>query len=87
MKLSALMTAALLAASLAAIAPTAGAQTLKKVADSNKITVSYREASIPFSYLIGSTKSVGFLVFLRTSSMMASVNSTENPTDLVEPIK
>ena len=42
MKLSALMTAALLAAGLAAIAPTAGAQTLKKVADSNRITVSYR---------------------------------------------
>ncbi|NQW81362.1 MAG: amino acid ABC transporter substrate-binding protein, partial [Polaromonas sp.] len=37
MKLTALMTAALLALGLAT---TAGAQTLKKVADSNKITVS-----------------------------------------------
>src|SRR6185295_8196065 len=45
----------------------AGAQTvptLKKIADSNKITVSYREASVPFSYLIGSTKAVGFSVEL-----------------------
>ena len=40
------------------------AQTLKKVADTNKITVSYREASVPFSYLIGSTKAVGFSVDL-----------------------
>ena len=42
----------------------AGAQTLKKVADANKITVSYRESSVPFSYLIGSTKAVGFSVEL-----------------------
>jgi ABC-type amino acid transport substrate-binding protein len=37
---------------------------LKKVADSNKITVSYRESSVPFSYLIGSSKAVGFSVEL-----------------------
>ena len=61
MKLSILMTAVLLTAGLAT---TANAQTLKKIADSNKITVSYREASVPFSYLIGSTKSVGFSVEL-----------------------
>ncbi|WP_341903006.1 transporter substrate-binding domain-containing protein [Polaromonas sp. YR568] len=57
MKLSTLMTAVLLTAGLAT---TAGAQTLKKIADSNKITVSYREASVPFSYLIGSKTAVGF---------------------------
>ena len=56
-----LVTAVLLTAGLAA---TASAQTLKKVADSNKITVAYREASVPFSYLIGSTKAVGFSVEL-----------------------
>jgi len=61
MKLSILMTAALLATGLAAAA---GAQTLQKVGDSNKITVSYREASVPFSYLIGSSKAVGFSVEL-----------------------
>ena len=60
MKFTLLMTAVLLTAGLAT---TAGAQTpstLKKIADSNKITVSYREASVPFSYLIGSKTSVGF---------------------------
>ena len=61
MKLSILTTAVLLCAGLAT---TASAQTLKKVADSNKITVSYRESSVPFSYLIGSTKAVGFSVEL-----------------------
>ena len=61
MKFSTLMNAVLLTAGLAT---TAGAQTLEKVASSNKITVSYREASVPFSYLIGSTKSVGFSVEL-----------------------
>lgn len=61
MKLSTLTIAALMTVALAS---TAGAQTLKKVADSNKITVSYREASVPFSYLIGSTKAVGFSVDL-----------------------
>lgn len=57
MKLSTLMTAVLLTAGLAT---TAGAQTLKKISDANKITVSYREASVPFSYLAGSGKAVGF---------------------------
>ena len=61
MKFSILMTAVLLTSGLAT---TASAQTLKKVGDSNKITVSYREASVPFSYLIGSSKAVGFSVEL-----------------------
>jgi glutamate/aspartate transport system substrate-binding protein len=61
MQFSILMTAALLAAGLTT---SVSAQTLKKVADSNKITVSYREASIPFSYLVGSNKAVGFSVEL-----------------------
>ena len=64
MKLSALSIAALLLVGGAAATTTASAQTLKKVADSNKITVSYRESSVPFSYLIGSTKAVGFAVDL-----------------------
>ncbi len=55
------MTAVLLATGLSTAAD---AQTLKKIDDSNKITVSYREASVPFSYLIGSSKSVGFSVEL-----------------------
>jgi len=59
MKFSTLTTAALLAVG---IANTADAQTLKKVADANRITVAYRESSVPFSYLIGPTKAVGFSV-------------------------
>ena len=64
MKFSNLATAAVLSCGLAAGATTAGAQTLQKINDANKITVSYREASVPFSYLIGSTKAVGFSVEL-----------------------
>jgi len=64
MKVSNIMTAALLVTGLAAGTPTVGAQTLKKVADSNKMTVSYRESSVPFSYLISPTKAVGFAVDL-----------------------
>lgn len=60
MKVSSLMTAALLTAGLATVTSTVSAQTLKKIADSNKITVSYRETSVPFSYLISPTKAVGF---------------------------
>ena len=53
---------------LTSVAPPATAQTLKKVADSNKITVSYRESSVPFSYLISPTKPVGFAADLTASS-------------------
>ena len=61
MKFSLIMTAALLAAGLVT---TASAQTLQKVAAANKISVSYREASVPFSYLIGSKTAIGFSVEL-----------------------
>ncbi|MCK8685506.1 MULTISPECIES: transporter substrate-binding domain-containing protein [Pseudomonas] len=64
MKTSYFVAATILAAGLSAIASHANAQTLEKVADSNKITVSYREASVPFSYLISPTKAVGFSVDL-----------------------
>lgn len=53
----------LLAGSVSA-APVAMAQTLKKIADSNQITVGYRESSIPFSYLAGPSRPVGFTVDL-----------------------
>lgn len=73
-KLSFVMTAALLAGGLVG---TASAQTLKKVADSNKITVSYREASVPFSYLTGSNKAVGFSVEL-TEAIVEDVRKATN---------
>lgn len=40
------------------------AQTLEKVAANNKITVSYREAAVPFSYALSPTRAVGFAVDL-----------------------
>ena len=61
MKFSLVMTAALLTSGLVT---TAGAQTLQKITEANKITVSYREASVPFSYLIGSKTAIGFSVEL-----------------------
>lgn len=64
MKASHIMTAVMLFAGLTTIGATVSAQTLKKIADSSKITVSYREASVPFSYLISPTKPVGFSVDL-----------------------
>ena len=61
MKLPILMTAVLLTCGWSTAT---SAQTLQKISESNKITVSYRESSVPFSYLIGSTKAVGFSVEL-----------------------
>lgn len=58
------MAAALLAIGTTITAANAAAQTLTKIADSNKITVSYRESAVPFSYLISPTKAVGFAVDL-----------------------
>jgi ABC-type amino acid transport substrate-binding protein len=79
MKLSTLMTAALLCTGL--VATGVSAQTLKKIADSNKITVSYREASVPFSYLIGSSKAVGFSVEL-TEAIIDDVRKVTKKPDL-----
>ena len=78
MKTLCVTTAALLATCLWA---TAHAQTLKKVADANKITVSYRESSVPFSYLIGSSKSVGFSVEL-TDAIVDDVRKKLNKPNL-----
>ena len=78
MKTPLLMMAALIATGFSA---TAHAQTLKKVADANKITVSYREASVPFSYLIGSSKSVGFSVEL-TDAIVDDVRKKLNKPNL-----
>ena len=78
MKLSTLTLAAVLCTGLIT---SASAQTLKKVADSNKITVSYREASVPFSYLIGSSKAVGFSVEL-TEAIIEDVRKELKKPDL-----
>ena len=59
MKLSVLFSALLLAASGAQAADTLG-----KIAQSGKITLAYRESSVPFSYLNGPHQPIGFSVEL-----------------------
>ncbi len=53
MNASNLVALALISAGLLTVSPVVSAQTMEKIASSNKITVSYREAAVPFSYLIG----------------------------------
>ena len=77
MKISLVMTAATLALG---IASATSAQTLKRVADNNKITVAYREASVPFSYLIGSSKAVGFSVELTEAIVDDVRKAAKKPT-------
>jgi ABC-type amino acid transport substrate-binding protein len=73
MKLSALTTAVLaVAAALAATTGAHAADTLAKIAAANKMTVAYRESSVPFSYLDGPEKPVGFSVDL-TNAIVAAV--------------
>ncbi len=55
-------TLALLPVVLAACAFPATADTLKKVSDSGRFTLAYRESSVPFSYIAGAGKPVGFSV-------------------------
>lgn len=59
-----IMTTTLVVAGLSVVTPAVGAQTLEKIAESNKMTVSYRESSVPFSYLVSPKKAVGFAVDL-----------------------
>ncbi len=77
MKLSVLMTAILLTAATGAQA----ADTLAKIASSNKITMAYRESSVPFSYLDGPTKPIGFSVEL-SYAIVAAVKQKLGKPDL-----
>jgi ABC-type amino acid transport substrate-binding protein len=79
MKFSSLTIAALLTAGVAVTATAQTTGTLKKIADSNKITVSYREASVPFSYLIGSKKAIGFSVDLTEAIIDDVRNKVKKP--------
>lgn len=56
---------------------TASAQTLDKIARSNSITLSYREAAVPFSYLDGQAVPVGLSVDL-TDAIVADIRKTLN---------
>jgi glutamate/aspartate transport system substrate-binding protein len=64
----------------------AGAQaqqsdTLKKIADSGKMTLAYREASAPFSYLAGPGKPVGMAVEI-SEAIAAEVKKVTNKPNL-----
>ncbi|MDF1485562.1 transporter substrate-binding domain-containing protein [Ramlibacter sp. H39-3-26] len=77
MKLSALAAAISICVTCAAQA----GDTLAKVAQSGKLTVAYRESSIPFSYLNGPGKPVGFSVDI-TQSVIDAVKAKLNKRDL-----
>lgn len=79
MKHSTILAAALAACALAGTA--AQADTLKKIADTGKITVAYRESSVPFSYLAGSGGPVGFSVEI-TNAIVDAVKKQLNKPGL-----
>ncbi|MDL9998579.1 transporter substrate-binding domain-containing protein [Variovorax sp. J22P240] len=76
MKLSALMAAVLLSA---AVTGAQAADTLAKIAESGKITLAYRESSVPFSYLDGPNKPVGFSVELSNAVVDAVKKKLNKP--------
>lgn len=73
--------AAVIAAGMCTITSAVDAQTLKKVADANKITVSYRESATPFSYVATAGKPVGFAVDL-TEAIVDGVRRKLNKPSL-----
>lgn len=79
MKPTTILAAALAACALAGTA--AQADTLKKIADTGKITVAYRESSVPFSYLAGSGGPVGFSVEI-TNAIVDAVKKQLNKPGL-----
>ena len=74
MKLSVLMAALVLCATGAQAADTLG-----KIAQSGKITLSYRESSVPFSYLNGPEKPIGFSVDLSNAVVEAVKKKLDKP--------
>jgi len=78
MKFSA-VTSALLLLGLAGGAQ--AADTLAKIAAANKITLAYRESSVPFSYLDGPEKPIGFSVDI-ANAVVAEVRKKLNKPNL-----
>ncbi|MGJ7494774.1 transporter substrate-binding domain-containing protein [Variovorax sp. RT4R15] len=78
MKFSA-VTSALLLLGLAGGAQ--AADTLAKIAAANKITLAYRESSVPFSYLDGPDKPIGFSVDI-ANAVVAEVRKKLNKPSL-----
>ena len=83
MKLSAVTFVAVAAAGLLT-GPSASADTLKKIAESGKITLAYRESSVPFSYLSGPGAPVGFAVDISNAVVEAVKKQVNNPALKVE---
>jgi glutamate/aspartate transport system substrate-binding protein len=83
MQLTAAARAALLATGLLACT-IASADTLKKIADTGKITLAYRESSVPFSYLNGPGQPVGFAVDISNAVVDAVKKRLNNPAIKVE---
>ena len=87
MKPFTLISTVVLASGLSA-ASFAGADTLKKIADAGQMTVSSREASVPFSFLVGSGAPVGFSVDI-TNAIVEAVKVKLGKPDLkvaVQPV-
>lgn len=76
MKLSALMAAVLLSV---AVTGAQAADTLAKIAESGKITLAYRESSVPLSYLDGPNKPIGFSVELSNAVVEAVKKKLNKP--------
>ena len=83
MKRSTMASAVVLMAGLLA-ATAAGADTLKKIAESGKITLAYRESSVPFSYLNGPGNPIGFAVDISNAVVDAVKKRLNNPAIKVE---
>lgn len=78
MKSSVLM-ASMAAAVLFAATGAQAADTLAKIAESGKITLAYRESSVPFSYLEGPGKPIGFSVELSNAVVEAVKKKLNKP--------
>jgi len=78
MKLSVLM-ASMAAAVLFTATGAQAADTLAKIAESGKITLAYRESSVPFSYLDGPGKPIGFSVELSNAVVEAVKKKLNKP--------
>ncbi len=61
--------------------PAQAADTLAKVAADNKITFAYRDSSVPFSYLAGADKPVGFGVEI-SNAVLAAVQKALGKNDI-----
>lgn len=72
-------TITMLALALAAMGLQAHADTIKKAADSGKLTLGYRESSVPFSYIAGAGQPVGFSVDIANAVVAEVKRRTSKP--------